>query len=300
MQRFTTEVTEHTEHHWHKTAREKSSVRSVRSVVQTTAMAGMKRRCLAAVLILTLLLPLAAAAFAVGFGEPRHSSNERSRAQGRFSWMRENLSWPYDARFIFTRIRYGGWNSSWSHDYPRADRHLPHILADLTLMNINLEASNVFDLDNPEIFMHPMIYLSEPGFWAMTDAEGQNLRHYLLKGGLIIFDDFEGRQWDNLEQNMRRALPEYRWIEIDITHPIFHSFFEMKRIDFRHPMVNVIARYMGLFENNDPHDRMIALANHNCDLAEYWEWSDTGFFSVDSTNEAYKLGVNYIVYSMTH
>lgn len=261
----------------------------------------MKRRWLAAALTLTLLLPIAVAAFAVGFGEPRRSSKERSRAaQGRFSWMRENLSWPYDARFIFTRIRYGGWYSSWSHDYPRADRHLPHILADLTLMNINLEASNVFDLDDPEIFMHPMIYLSEPGFWAMSDAEGQNLRSYLLKGGLIIFDDFEGRQWDNLEQNMRRALPEYRWIEIDIAHPIFHAFFEMKRIDFRHPMVNVIARYMGLFENNDPRDRMIALANHNCDLAEYWEWSDTGFFSVDSTNEAYKLGVNYIVYSMTH
>ena len=249
---------------------------------ETTAMAGMTRRWLPAVLAFTLLLPLAAA------------------AQRRGGWFNSFRNAPYDSRYIFTRIRYGGWSNAWNHDYPRADRHLPHILKDLTLININLDASNVFSLDEPEIFEHPMIYMSEPGFWTMTDSEGWNLRNYLLKGGLIVFDDFEGRQWDNMAENMLRALPEYRWFEIGLTHPIFHSFFEMKRIDFRHPTVNVIARYMGLFQDNDPNGRMIALANHNSDLAEYWEWSDTGFFSVDSTNEAYKLGVNYVVYSMTH
>jgi hypothetical protein len=92
----------------------------------------------------------------------------------------------YDARFVFARIRYGGWSSSWNHDYPRADRHLQHILDDLTLIPTNLETSNVLDLDQPEIFLHPMIYLSEPGFWTMTAAEGENLRQYLLKGGFIM------------------------------------------------------------------------------------------------------------------
>ena len=42
------------------------------------------------------------------------------------------------------------------------------------------------------------------------------------------------------------------------------------------------------------------LINYNNDVAEYWEWSDTGFLPVDFTNEAYKLGVNYIVYALTH
>ena len=67
-----------------------------------------------------------------------------------------------------------------------------------------------------------------------------------------------------------------------------------------HPSVNVTPRYMALFENNDPTGRMIALANHNNDIAEYWEWSAEGLYSADPTNNAYRLGVNYIVYAMTH
>ena len=44
----------------------------------------------------------------------------------------------------------------------------------------------------------------------------------------------------------------------------------------------------------------MVVANHDNDVAEYWEFSDTGMFSVDLSNEAYKLGVNYMVYAVTH
>ena len=211
----------------------------------------------------------------------------------------------YNGRFTFTRIRYGGGGffrggSSWAHDYPQADRHLARILGDLTSIDPNQDRSNVFDLDDPEIFRYPIIYVSEPGFWHATDQDADRLRQYLLKGGFAIFDDFEGRQLYNLEAQLRRALPEYQPIEIGIEHPIFHSFFEMTNIYSPHPMVPVTPVYFGLFVDNDPGKRMLAIINHNNDLAEYWEWSDTGMFPVDFTNEAYKLGINYIVYGMTH
>jgi hypothetical protein len=211
----------------------------------------------------------------------------------------------YDSRFTFTRIRYGsGWGrggGSWAHDYPRADLHLPHILSELTTMPLRLGESNVYDLDDPAIFHNPIIYVSEPGFWTVDDSGAENLRAHLLKGGFVIFDDFEGpAQWDNMARQMARVLPEHRFVQIDVTHPIFHSFFEMKTIDFPHPLVNVMPTYFAIFEDNDPTRRIIALANYNNDLAEYWEWSATGMFPVNFTNEAYKLGVNYIVYAMTH
>ena len=87
---------------------------------------------------------------------------------------------------------------------------------------------------------------------------------------------------------------------IDERHPIFHSFYNINKIDVPHPSVNVTPAYFAMYENNDPTRRMIALANHNNDIAEYWEWSDTGYLPIDYTNEAYKLGVNYIVYALTH
>jgi hypothetical protein len=212
----------------------------------------------------------------------------------------------YDGRFVFTRIRYGSamnlrrGGGSWAHDYPRADRHLPLILEELTSIAANIEGSNVLDLDDPELLKYPIIYLSEPGFWTMTDRQAQALRMHILKGGFIIFDDFEHDQWYNFEAQLRRALPESRLIEIDVSHPIFHSFFEMKTIDFPHPLVNVTPSYYGIFEDNDPKKRLMGIVNYNNDIAEYWEWSDTGMFAVDVTSEAYKLGVNYIVYALTH
>jgi uncharacterized protein DUF4159 len=215
----------------------------------------------------------------------------------------------YSGQFVFTRIRYGsggGWGFGrggprWSHDYPRADRHLPLILDEITTVDSDLAGSNVYDLDDPELFRFPLIYISEPGFWTMSDAEARGLRAYLLKGGFAIFDDFEReREWDNFAAQMRRVLPEHQPIEIGIGHPIFHSFFDIRNIDIPHPLVPVRPKYYGIFEDNAPTGRMMAIVNYNNDLAEYWEWSGTGLFPVDTSNEAYKFGVNYVVYAMTH
>ena len=218
-----------------------------------------------------------------------------------------SATFDYDSHFVFTRIRYGGGlggfgfgGAAWAHDYPTADRNLGSILDYITNLRVRLDGTNVLDLDDPRIFENPVLYVSEPGFWRITDSEAKNLRAHLLKGGFIIFDDFEGPHFDNMADQMRRAVPEYNWIQIDVTHPIFQTFFQLRVLDVPHPSVTVIPRYMALFENNDPNSRMIALANHNSDLAEYWEWSAEGLYSEDPTNNAYRLGVNYIVYAMTH
>jgi hypothetical protein len=216
---------------------------------------------------------------------------------------------PYDGSFIFTRIQYGsnwggGWGfrrgAAWAHDYPQADRNMPRILDFITSMRANLQGSNVITLDDPRLYQFPIIYLSEPGFWSITESEAQNLRNYLLRGGFIIFDDFEADQWYNFEAQLGRALPEYEFIELDASHPIFHCFFDLDRIDVPHPYVRVQPHYYGIFEDNDPTKRMMVMVNYNADLAEYWEYSGTGFFPVDITNDAYKLGVNYIIWAMTH
>jgi hypothetical protein len=74
----------------------------------------------------------------------------------------------------------------------------------------------------------------------------------------------------------------------------------MRTIDFPHPLVDVMPSYFGIFEDNDPAKRLMAIVNYNNDIAEYWEWSDAGWFPIEITNEAYKLGINYMVYALTH
>ena len=219
----------------------------------------------------------------------------------------QGLDVPYNARFTFTRVRYGssgfrrrGWGSAWAHDYPDADRNLQTILAELTALVPNTTGSNVVDLEDRAIFRSPILYMSEPGFWSITQPGAENLRAFLLKGGFLIFDDFEADQWDNMAAQVTRALPEGEWVEIDGTHPVFQGFFAVEDIYVPHPMVRVQPAYYAIFEDNDPARRIMVLANHNADLAEYWEWSAKGYFPVDPTNAAYQLGVNYIIYGMTH
>ncbi len=212
---------------------------------------------------------------------------------------------PYNGLFTFTRLRYnsgsfGRGNQSWNHDYPQADTHLPLILDAITALKSNLNVSNILDLEDPEIFKNPILYMWEPGFWRVTDAGAENLRNYMHKGGFVMFDDFEAANWYNFEAQFRKALPDAQFIRLDATHPIFHAFFEIDRIDVPHPTMRVTPEYYGVFENNDPRGRMMALANYNSDIAEYWEWSGEGLFPVDTTNEAYKLGVNYFIYGLTH
>jgi len=143
--------------------------------------------------------------------------------------------------------------------------------------------------------------MTEAGYWTLTDREAAAFRAYLLKGGFVIFDDFRGPHWDNLQYQMKAVLPEANWIELDGTAKIFHSFFEIDNpLDLPAPYGGLVPSYWGLFEDNDPKKRLMAIANVNNDISEYWEFSDTGISMVDLTNESYKFGVNFVIYGLTH
>lgn len=213
----------------------------------------------------------------------------------------------YDGQLAFVRIRYAtgfggfgrrGGGPPWFHDYPTSDIHLMKIINDLTSTAPHVDGSNIFSLDDPELMNHPIAYMSEPGFWSLTDTEALGLRSYLQKGGFIVFDDFRNNDWYNLEEQMKRVMPEGHFIQIDVTHPIFHSFFDIKDLHFL-TSYNGLPTYWAMFEDNDPSKRIMAIANRDNDLGEYWEYSDTGTDPIDFTNESYKYGVNYWIYGLT-
>jgi hypothetical protein len=217
----------------------------------------------------------------------------------------------YDGRFSFVRIRYGAGGGlaagrfefrgepPWAHDFPRADFNFLKILGEITFVQSFIDQGNIRMLDDPELTLFPVAYMSEPGFWTMTEAEMVGLREYLQKGGFVIFDDFRENHMYNLIAQMRRVLPEASFQRLDASHPIFHSFFEINSLDDV-PGYYGIPEWHGIFEDNDPRKRLLAVANYNHDLGELWEFSDTGYVPVDLSNEAYKFGVNYVIYGLTH
>jgi hypothetical protein len=222
---------------------------------------------------------------------------------------------PYDGRFTFARIKYRGYahltpqGPGWSHDYPRADSHLMMILREVTSMRPFVRQGDIFGgsilaLDDPELFKYPVSYLSEPGGWFPTDKEVESFRNYLQKGGFVIFDDFGGQDMYNAAQQMARVLPNAKILPLDKSHPIFDSFFKIE--PDRIPWTGDVwyrpglPQFLAIYENNDPKKRPIVIFNNNLDIGEAWEYSDEGFMPVAMTNEAYKIGVNYIIYALTH
>ena len=142
----------------------------------------------------------------------------------------------------------------------------------------------------------------------MTDSEGGGVaRRTSQKGGFVIVDDFKAEGdfgsagWEPFADNMRRVMPEGRFVDMDTSHPIFHSFFEIHTLANFPQAYNAGAPvFRGLFEDNDPTKRLQMIVNYNTDISQYWEWSGRGLRPFDETNEAYKLGVNYIIYGMMH
>ena len=151
---------------------------------------------------------------------------------------------PYDGRFAFVRLTYdtlpgGYWyrgQPAWSHGYPTSELNLLDILKSITIVDADRE-TKALSLEDPAIFEYPVLYIIEVSWWRITDAEARNLRAFLDKGGFVIVDDFKtaewrgGRGWAQFADNMSRVLPDAQFVDLDVSHPIFHQFFTIGSLD---------------------------------------------------------------------
>lgn len=230
------------------------------------------------------------------------------RQRSRFSFDPEsNLGLPdnleINPSFAFARVRFQSHRQrrrpGWSHDYPQAEQNLLQIVAEVTDIYTSPRAHAVVQLDSPDIMQFPVLYFSEPGTWAISPEEAENFRSYLLRGGFAIFDDFDGPwDWENFEQCMALVLPGRHFELLELEEPVFQSFFHIKTLDMVPPYgAHASPTFHGLKDDNG---RVMAVANFNNDIGDYWEWSNHGFYPIELSNEGYKFGVNYIIYAMTH
>lgn len=216
--------------------------------------------------------------------------------------------------FHFTRAIYSsGWGSrgrraAWATDYPKADEQFMVVVRRVT----NLDAhpgANPVALDDPGLRRYPFLYAVEVGYMNLTEQEVEGLRGYLLAGGFLMVDDFWGtREWDAFEANIRRVFPDRPIEEIPLDHEIFRSYYRIEALK-QVPAVNNI-RWGRTWERDGyvPHvrgiyaddGRLMVVINWNTDLGDAWEWADIPEYPLEYSTFAYQMGVNTIVYAMSH
>ena len=204
------------------------------------------------------------------------------------------------ARMIYTDSpQYRGFGRGWwQQDWPRAEEHLLVTVQRYTRVNVG-EPVTIW-LNDESLFDYPWLYATQVGYWDLNDEEVARLREYLLRGGFLLVDDFRGSSdMQTFQYYLKRALPEaeFEMKPLDVSHAIFNCFFSIKSLEVRSPYGRLRPEFLGI---SDKHGRLMMIVNYNNDVSDYWQWSNDPFQPIEDTNTAYRFGVNYVFYALTH
>ena len=263
-------------------------------------------------LVLILVLGISALTYA----------QRRGRRGGWYSVKRpDDITWNADFTFCRVAFRqsYDGDGGGWGVDYPRADMNLPIRMSELTRAPVNFDSNKepnhvVLELTEPELFKCPFIMMTEVGALFLDPNEALALRSYLQKGGFLWADDFWGEYaWRVFEREIRKALPpsEYQIIDVPMNHSIFHTLFDAKRFP-QIPSIGWI--YSGTTSERGPDSatpharaivdrkgRVVAFVSHNTDFGDSYEReADDPTYFYNFSVEGYAIGINLMLYAMTH
>ncbi len=245
---------------------------------------------------------LFAVCFAIGaigiIGLAAQEIPELPRNETKFTLARIFYTSPL-TRFSFGPIGAGN-GPPWSHDWPRSEEHFMKIMAEVTKLDVN-PSGHIISFQNDDCFKYPIAYLCEVEFLDLSEQEAHRMSEYLLRGGFLIVDDFRGeRALRNFINQMRRVFPDRSLEELPRTHEIWRCFYDISDLAIQPPPIYSrfdVPKYFGM---RDDHDRLMMVVNYNNDISEYWEWSDNPMNPFDQSTEAYKYGVNYVMYALTH
>ena len=205
----------------------------------------------------------------------------------------------------------GGLGGGWRTDYPASDCKFMWGVERLTRINAYREAPHPMQLMDPEIFNFPYLYIVEPGQMTLSRDEATRLREFLLRGGFLHVDDFWGLyQLQNFSQQMSKVFPDRRLEPIPLTDEIFHTFFDVDTI-MQIPNVrngcyggatwesptDTAPRILGI---KDDSGRVMVIATYNSDLGDAWEHMDNACYPEKYSGQAYRMGIDFIIYAMSH
>jgi hypothetical protein len=250
-------------------------------------------------LLIALLAAAALAASSIALGQSDDDIEARA-APGEFEFV----------RLAYSGNRYARSNrgQAWRTDWPDAEHHFLRGVNRLTAVDAADEGLVMIPLD-ADIYDYPWIYAVEVGYWHLNDQEAARMRDYLLRGGFLMVDDFHGSfEWAMFKASMDRVFPDRPIVDIAEGDEAFHVLYDLdQRIQIPSRMFiysgqtwerdGVTPHWRGIY---DDQGRLMVAINHNMDIGDAWEHADWPDYPENMTALAYRFGINYLIYAMTH
>lgn len=220
-----------------------------------------------------------------------------------------------DGEFQFVRLAYsanryaqGRRGEPWQTDWPDAEHHFLKGVNRLTTVDADSQGMVLTPLDR-EIFDHPWMYAVEVGYWTLNTQEASQLRDYLLRGGFLMVDDFHGSwEWASFKSSMDKIFPNRPIVDIPEGDAAFHVLYDLdQRIQIPSRMIvysgvtwerdGYTPHWRGIYDDDG---RLMVAINFNMDIGDAWEHADWPDYPENMTALAYRFGINYLIYAMTH
>lgn len=229
-------------------------------------------------------------------------------------WVFGRLMFPPHPNARFGRYRFGtiDWReggTSWTQDYPRADRYFLMALNRLTRIHARSAEQPVNLDDGDDVYYWPFLFAGEMGDWLLTDQQAAKLRDYLLRGGFLMLDDFWGTpEWDQFMESMSRVFPDRPIVEIPEDDPMLRTVYELKerfivpgqwglRRGTLYRNDGSTAHWRGIY---DDRGRLMVAIIFNSDIGDSWEWADSRNYPEKYSALGIRLGINVVIYALSH
>jgi hypothetical protein len=217
-----------------------------------------------------------------------------------------------NTEFAFGRLRYRSYRDNfrygrWGVDANKSDRQFITGLRRLTRIHAR-SVEQIVDVDSDEMYNWPWLYAVGVGDWVISEPQAARLRQYFERGGFLMVDDFHNeREWASFMAGVNRIYPGHQAEDLDLSDPIFHTVYEMRE-RYRVPGLNVVhgseiergGIYPAWRGVRDSHGRIVIAICFNQDLGDAWEWADIPEYPERYATMAWHIGINYVVYALTH
>jgi hypothetical protein len=191
------------------------------------------------------------------------------------------------------RLKYAG-GGDWYND----PSMIPNLCAEINTRT-SIEAASdqaVVAISDDELFRYPFLFMTGHGNISFSDLEVERLRSYLTNGGFLYCDDDYGID-EHFRREMGKTFPEKEFVEVPYNHEIYHIFYDFPDgLPKIHKHDGKPPKGYGLFHE----ERMVVYYTYETNISDGWADPEVHNDPPEKREAAFRMGVNIVMYALTH